>query len=96
MTLPITFEPAAADDVINAVKWYEGQRSGLGARFYAEVNRVAALAAASPSRYPIIQADIRRISLRGFPYSVYFRAEAARLVVLAVFHTRRNPARLAP
>lgn len=96
MTLPITFDPAATTDVVDAVNWYEGQRKGLGAKFYAEVTRVVKLAAAYPLRYPFIQPDIRRISLRRFPYSIYFRAEPARLVVLAVFHARRNPSRLTP
>jgi plasmid stabilization system protein ParE len=96
MTLPITFDPAATTDIVDAVNWYEGQRQGLGARFYTEATRVVKLAAAHPLRYPFIQTDIRRISLRRFPYSIYFRAEPTRLVVLAVFHARRNPSRLTP
>ncbi|MYM65949.1 type II toxin-antitoxin system RelE/ParE family toxin [Pseudoduganella sp. FT55W] len=96
MTLPITFDPAATADVVDAVHWYEGQRKGLGARFYAEMTRVVKLAAAHPLRYPLTQSDIRRISLHRFPYSIYFRVEPKRLVVLAVFHARRNPSRLTP
>lgn len=96
MSLPITFDPAATADVVDAVQWYEGQRAGLGAKFYAEVTRVVTMAAAHPLRYPCVQSDLRRISLRRFPYSVYFRSDPARLVVLAVFHARRNPSRLTP
>lgn len=96
MTLSIAFDPAATTDVVDAVNWYEGQRKGLGARFYAEMTRVVKLAAVHPLRYPCIQSDIRRISLRRFPYSIYFRAEPSRLVVLAVFHARRSPTRLPP
>jgi plasmid stabilization system protein ParE len=29
--------------------------------------------------------------VRRFPYSVFYRVEADRIVVLAVFHGRRNP-----
>jgi toxin ParE1/3/4 len=31
------------------------------------------------------------IAARRFPYGIYFRAEARRIVVLAVFHSRRDP-----
>jgi len=96
MTLPIVFDPAATVDVVDAVRWYEGQRSGLGAKFYAEVTRVVHLAAAHPLHYPCVQSDLRRVTLRRFPYSIYFRAEPARLVVLAVFHARRDPSQLTP
>jgi hypothetical protein len=66
MTLPITFDPAATVDVIDAVHWYERQRAGLGAQFYAEISRLAALAAKYPARYPYILQDIRRLSSRRF------------------------------
>lgn len=84
MTLSITFAPAATTDVIDAVRWYEAQRAGLGATFYSEIARLTTLAATHPTRYPLIVKDIRRVTLRRFPYSIYFRATSARIVVLAV------------
>jgi len=35
--------------------------------------------------------DVRCVRVRRFPYSVFFRAESRRIVVLAVFHARRDP-----
>ena len=34
---------------------------------------------------------IHRLTARRFPYSIYFRPEAQRIVVLAVFHGSRDP-----
>jgi len=36
--------------------------------------------------------DVRRIVAKRFPFSVYFRAEVRRVVVLAVFHGSPDPA----
>ncbi|MBI5890495.1 MAG: hypothetical protein HZB47_07440 [Nitrosomonadales bacterium] len=36
-------------------------------------------------------AEIRRVVANRFAYSVYFRAEHHRIVVLAVFHGSRDP-----
>jgi hypothetical protein len=40
---------------------------------------------------PIKHADIRRVPVRRFPYCVFYRVEPDRIVVLAIFHGRRNP-----
>jgi plasmid stabilization system protein ParE len=34
---------------------------------------------------------MRRIRIRRFPYFIFFRVRAEQLIVLAVFHTRRQP-----
>jgi toxin ParE1/3/4 len=49
------------------------------------------LAAENPARFPIKHSDIRCVQARRFPYSVFYRTEAHRIVVLAVFHARRDP-----
>ena len=49
-------------------------------------------AAAAPQRYPIVFGDVRRAVARRFPFSIFFRVRKDKLIVLAVFHGRRNPA----
>ena len=53
----------------------------------------AALAAAAraPEMYPAVEADVRRVVLRRFPYQVLFYPEGDDLVVLACYHHRRDP-----
>jgi plasmid stabilization system protein ParE len=92
MTLSVTFRRAARAELIDATGWYEAQRPNLGAEFVAEVDRCMAIAVERPTSYPVVHANTRRISTRRFPYSIYFRAELTRIVVLAVFHWRRDPA----
>jgi len=91
MSLQITFRRAARAEFIEAAAWYEKQRPNLGAEFVAEVERCVALAAEQPQLYAVVENNVRRVTARRFPFSIYFRAEARRIVVLAVFHGRRDP-----
>lgn len=91
MSLPVTFHRAARAEFIEAAAWYEAQRSNLGVEFITEIERCVALAAEQPQLYAVVHKNIRRVTAERFPYSVYFRVEQRRLVVLAVFHGSRNP-----
>jgi plasmid stabilization system protein ParE len=91
MSLAIAFRAAARDEFAEAATWYEAQRAGLGARFSDEIARCVASAAQQPELYGVVSGEIRRVVARRFPYSLYFRREAERIVVLAVFHSSRDP-----
>jgi len=91
MSLPVAFHRAARTEFIEASAWYEGKRVGLALEFLAEIDRCVSLASEHPLQFPVVRKDIRRVVARRFPYSVYFRAEDRRIVVLAIFHGRRNP-----
>ena len=92
MSLPITFHRAASAEFIEASAWYESKRLGLALEFMAEIDRCKSLASKNPLRFAVVREDIRRVVANRFPYSIYFRAEEHRIVVLAVFHGSRDPA----
>jgi plasmid stabilization system protein ParE len=92
MTRAVVLRRAAQREFDEAVLWYEERRVGLGAEFVAEIERAVGLAAENPERFPVMHRDVRCVRTRRFPYSVFFRIEPAGIVVLAVFHARRNPA----
>ena len=91
MTLPVVFRSAARDEFDEAALWYEGRQTELGSQFVAEVDRAIDAASAHPQSFPLVHREVRCIRIRRFPYSVFFRAEPSRLLILAVFHGRRNP-----
>lgn len=93
MIKPVVFRLAAQREFDQAIEWYEARWPGLGHDFLAEITHAVELIAESPARYPIVHRDLRCIRVRRFPYSVFFREETKRLVVLAVFHARRAPVR---
>ena len=92
MSLLVSFRHSARAEFIEAAAWYESERQNLGIEFIAEIERCVAAAAERPMTYSAIYKDVRRIIARRFPFSVYFRAEAHRIVILAVFHGSRDPA----
>jgi len=92
MRLPLIFRRPARIEFDEATDWYEARRSGLGADFVAEVRRVLEIIVAQPDRFPIEARDVRAAPLSRFPYCIYYRVRPQRVVVIAVFHTSRDPA----
>lgn len=91
MSLRVVFRRAAKDELEEAAAWYEDRRRGLGDEFLNEIGEAVERAANHPERHPLVFGDVRRTVLRRFPYAVYFRQRDQALVILAVFHGRRNP-----
>jgi toxin ParE1/3/4 len=92
MSLPVTFHRAASTEFIEASECYETKRVGLALEFIAEIERCVSLASQHPQQFAVVREEIRRVVAQRFPYSVYFRTEKHRIVVLAVFHSSRDPA----
>ena len=93
MTLPVVFRRAAQYEIDEAALWYERHRAGLGTQFIVEINGAVHSAQEHPQRFPITHRETRCVRVRRFPYSVFFLVEERRIVVLAVFHGRRDPGR---
>ncbi len=84
--------PAADAELAEAVRYYEGQESGLGARFEAEFVRCVRLIEKGPGAAPVVRpSGIRRKLLQGFPYSIVFAVETERIRILAIAHQSRRP-----
>jgi plasmid stabilization system protein ParE len=87
------FRPAAAADVEEAFLWYEAQRPGLGEEYLEAVSRALIAIRESPRLHGVIHRDVRRVSLRRFPYSVFYRILDQDVVVVGCFHASRDPRR---
>ena len=91
MSLPVIVRPAAERDLLEAQRWYEAQRAGLGGEFRAEIDGVLRLINEWPLGFPEVHRGIRRAVLRRFPYLVYYRVEPKRALVIAALHSSRDP-----
>ena len=91
MSLPVVLRPEARAEFDEAFDWYEQQRPGLGVDFVAHVQEVVNRLGATPELHAQVFQDIRRAVVRRFPYSVFYKIEPQQVVVLAVFHSRRDP-----
>jgi plasmid stabilization system protein ParE len=91
MSLPIRYRREARSEFDAAFDWYEAQRQGLGDEFSDEVRAVLDLIRQVPELHPVVYRDIRRAVVKRFPYTVYYRVESSRILVIAVIHNRRDP-----
>ena len=90
----VVFRPEARAEVLEAQNWYESRAVGLGLEFARVVDAAVASAARNPETFAYVAGTCRRALLRKFPFSLVFRVRGDELLVIAVFHHRRNPSQL--
>jgi hypothetical protein len=60
--------------------------------FSEEMDAAESAIARLPEAWPPFEFDTRRYLLRRFPFSVVYRVESRRILIVAVVHARRRPA----
>jgi len=88
----VEYHPESADDLNDAVTYYNNLRPGLGDALRLEIYAVIDRVALNPEQHRIVEEGIRRCLIHRFPYSVLFRIVGDDLVrILAIRHHRRHP-----
>jgi len=88
----VEFYDEARLEIEEAVAWYDEQEvSGLGDRLIAEIRSALHKARTMPQAYPLVDERNRRVLLSKFPYGLFFREEDERMLVVAFFHSKRDP-----
>jgi plasmid stabilization system protein ParE len=85
------YHTAARRELNDAVLWYEDQKPGLGAKFFAAVQETVAHIVENPRRFPMVYRDLRQAPVSRFPYLIFFMSKPNRLEIFSVFHTSRAP-----
>lgn len=85
--------PEAREDALSAYAYYEDRREGLGARFREHLDHAIARICEDPTRYPVVNRELRRRLVDRFPYAVYYCLLPDRVYVVAIMHGRQNPER---
>lgn len=93
MSLRLIIRPEAEEEMADAFDWYEERVPGLGSDFLLCVDATLNSILRQPQQYPRVHRVVRRALTRRFPYEVFFVDDAERVVVLSVFHAKRNPKR---
>ena len=93
MDAEISIREEARNDLAEAFDWYEEQRLGLGYEFLISVEEALTQLRRFPQSAPYVLQNVRRASLRRFPYGVFYMLEDDAVVVLAVMHAKRDPKR---
>lgn len=91
MKRPVVLRTAARLEFDLSANWYDERQHGLGNRFKAAVDRVIERISELPEFYGLTHDGIREAKVLGFPFCIYYREEAGRIVIYAIFHASRNP-----
>ncbi len=95
MTFDLLIKPAANDDVLRAIRWYERAAPGLGDDFERRFEQVLDRICRDPASFGPVYRDVYRVGMTRFPYGVFFRVRSSRIVVIiAVLHGRQSLQRL--
>jgi toxin ParE1/3/4 len=95
MIRKVIFRPAALEDVVEAVAWYEVHTPSLGEQLIDEILSATQRAQSNPELFRIIHRDgnVRRVLTNRFPYRVFFSVVDETLFVHAILHGARHDRR---
>ena len=93
MQPPLTFEAEAERELREAIGWYKSKKPALAERFEAEVHSLMEAILRNPKRFRLVSRMTRQARVTGWPHSIYFTfdEERSRIIVVSVFHGKRNP-----
>ncbi|NBV20612.1 MAG: type II toxin-antitoxin system RelE/ParE family toxin [Proteobacteria bacterium] len=78
-------------ELLDAIRYYNRQRPGLGEEFIGEVNQLCAAVLANPLRWAPDKQGRRRALMKRFPYKLIFRVRVEDIYLIAAAHNKRAP-----
>ncbi len=85
------FHPGALEEYEAAVLYYVERDPLVGQRFVTAVEDAIDRILDSPTRWRVIEEDVRRCLTRVFPYGVLYTIEPEFVLIVAVMHCSREP-----
>ncbi|WP_026100141.1 type II toxin-antitoxin system RelE/ParE family toxin [Fortiea contorta] len=85
------FHPQALTEYSEAVQYYSQQRVEVAQAFIDAIEDAIYRIRESPTRYTVIDEDVRRCMTRRFPYGILYTIEPDYILILAVMHCSREP-----
>jgi toxin ParE1/3/4 len=85
------FHPDALAEYEEAARYYAERDPLLAERFVAAVDDAIQRILDSPTRWRVIDEDVRRCLTHVFPYGVLYTIEPAFVLIVAVMHCSREP-----
>ena len=89
--IKVRFLPAAEIELLKEVAYYSKGRSGTGVRFQLAVQAALSRAATHPLGGAPSHKETRSMLVKGFPFSVVYRASEREVVVVAIAPHRKRP-----
>jgi toxin ParE2 len=91
MVLAVEFLDEALEEAEAAARWYAARSSAAAVGFSAEIDAAVTSIERLPHAWPPYEQGTRRYLLRRYPFSVIYRVENQRILIVAVAHGHRRP-----
>lgn len=78
-------------ELLDAIRYYNHQRPGLGEEFFEEVEQLITAILANPFRWAPDARGRRRALMKRFPYKLIFRIREKDIYLIAAAHHKRAP-----
>ena len=91
MAKAIEFLEGARTDFDQSFDWYAERSARAAINFSLAVDKAIEAITPEPARFPSTYAGCRYCMLKRYPFTVVFRDEVDRLVIVAVAHAKRRP-----
>lgn len=85
------FHPEALTEYAVAVEFYAEGHTKVAQAFIDSVEDAIFRIVQSPTRFPVIDEDIRRCLTLKFPYGILYAIEEDFILIVAVMHCSREP-----
>ena len=91
MTRELEYLEEALQEAEAAARWYAERSVTAATAFSSEIDAAESAIVRLPEAWPPFDHGTRRYLLRRFPFSVIYRVETRRILIVAVAHARRRP-----
>jgi plasmid stabilization system protein ParE len=85
------FLPQARAELLDEIRYYGAIQEGLGIRFERAVAEAVRRAVGNPEHGAPRPRNTRRLRVKGFPFSVIYRADDREVLIVAIADSRRKP-----
>ncbi len=89
--MKLRYTAAAGHELLAAVEFYEGQETGLGEAFQAEVARIESILLRHPRYGRRVRGGRRSVLLWRFPYRLVYSIDQAGIRILVLAHQKQRP-----
>lgn len=91
MTRELEYLEEALQEVEAAARWYAERSVTAAEAFSVEIDAAESAIVRLPEAWPPFDHGTRRYLLQRFPFSIVYRIEDRRILIVAVAHARRRP-----
>ena len=90
MAFRIRIHPEVNKEMSSGYDWYEIRSEGRGADFFDKVDDTIRRILERPKLFPAFEENLRKASVKGYPYNVFYFEEDEIIYIQGVLHHKQS------